>query len=109
MKNNEGISVSVTDEHLSLSYSSGDSFDIKHEDIFSVTETRDLVLDQYGSGIETKAYKFGVWENSEFGAYNLCIYVNGDRNIVVKPPNDSFVFNFESADAADSFYNAFLE
>jgi len=74
-----------------------------------VTETQDLVLGQYASGIETKAYKFGVWENSEFGKYKLCIYANVNRYIVVKTSNDIFVFNFESADSTDSFYKAFLE
>jgi len=59
--------------------------------------------------METKAYKFGVWENSEFGKYKLCIYANVDRYIVVKTSNDIFVFNFESADSTGSFYKAFLE
>jgi hypothetical protein len=108
-KNNEGISFAVKDDHLSLLYSSGDSFDIGYKDILSVTETQDLVLGQYVSGTQTKTYKFGVWENSEFGKYNLCIYASVESYIVVKTSNDIFVFNFESADATDSFYKAFLE
>jgi hypothetical protein len=108
-KNNEGISFAVKDDHLSLLYSSGDSFDIGYKDILSVTETQDLVLGQYVSGTQTKTYKFGVWENSEFGEYNLCIYASVESYIVVKTSNDIFVFNFESADATDSFYKAFLE
>jgi hypothetical protein len=108
-KNNDGISIAVKDDYLSLSYSSRDSFDIGYKDILSVTETQDLVLGQYVSGTETRNYKFGVWENSEFGKYNLCIYASVESYIVVKTFNDIFVFNFESADATDSFYKAFLE
>jgi hypothetical protein len=108
-KNNDGISVAVKDDYLSLSYSSGDSFDIGYKDILSVTETQDLVLGEYVSGTETKIYKFGVWENGEFGKYNLCIYAPVESYIVVKTSNDIFVFNFESSDATDSFYKAFLE
>ena len=108
-KNNEGISVVVKDDHLSLSFSSGDSFDLGYKDILSVTEIQDLVPGQYVSGIATKAYNFGVWENSEFGEYNLCIYANVDHYIVVRTSNNIFVFNFESADATDGFYKAFLE
>jgi hypothetical protein len=108
-KNNDGISVAVKDDYLSLSYSSGDSFDIGYKDILSVTETQDLLLGEYVSGTETKIYKFGVWENGEFGKYNLCIYAPVESYIVVKTSNDIFVFNFESSDATDSFYKAFLE
>ena len=107
-KNYEGISIAVKDDYLSLSYSSGDSFDIAYKDILSMAETQDLVLGEYISGTATKAYKFGVWENGEFGEYNLCIYANVDRYIVVKTSNNIFVFNLESADATDSFYKAFL-
>jgi hypothetical protein len=108
MKNNEGISVAVKDDHLSLSYSSGDSFNINYQDVLSATETRDLDLGLYVSGTDTKKYKFGVWENSEFGEYNLCMYANVDSYIVMKTSNDIFVFNIESVDATDNFYKAFL-
>ena len=105
----EGISVVVKDDHLSLSHSSGGPFEVNYKDILSVTETRDLALGQYVSGIATKAYKFGVWENNEFGKYHLCIYANIERYIVVKTSTEVFVLNFESEDATDSFYMAFLE
>jgi hypothetical protein len=108
-KNYDGISVAVKDDYLSLSYSSGDSFNIGYNDILSVTDTQDLLLGQYISGTETKNYKFGIWENSEFGEYNLCIYASVESYIVIKTSNEIFVFNFESADATDSFYKAFLE
>jgi hypothetical protein len=109
MKKPEGISVAVKDDHLSLVYSTGDSFDIRYKDILSVVETQDLDPGIYISGIETKKYKFGVWDNNEFRKYNLCIYANVERYIVVKTSTDIFVFNFESADATDSFYKTFLE
>ena len=105
----EEISVAIKDDHMSLSYSSGDSFDIKYRDILSVTEIQDLDLGKYVSGIETKRYKFGVWDNDEFGEYNLCIYANVVHYIVVETSDGVFVLNFESEDATDSFYKAFLK
>ena len=107
-RNTEGISVAVKDDHLSLAYSSGDSFDISYKDILSVTETPALDPGRYVSGKQTKDYRFGVWKNDEFGEYKLCSYVGVERYIVVKTTTTSFVFNLESVDATDSFYKAFL-
>jgi hypothetical protein len=108
-KNTEGISVAVKDDHLALSHSLGASFDIIFKDILSVTETQALELGQNVSGTQAQDYRFGVWKNDEFGEYNLCIYANVERYIVVKTTTATFVFNLDSADATDSFYKAFLE
>jgi hypothetical protein len=105
----ESISVAVKNEYLTLSYSSGDSFEIKLKDITSVSEKEDLDLGKYVSGIETKKYKFGVWENDEFGEYSLCIYSNVEKYIVVETSTNIFVFNIESDDSTDSFYQAFMD
>jgi hypothetical protein len=108
-KNTKGISVAVKDDHMTLSYSSGDFFDIRYKDILSVAETQDLDPGKYVSGIDTKNYQFGVWNSNEFGEYNLCIYANVARYIVVKTTNNIFIMNFESLEATDSFYKAFME
>jgi hypothetical protein len=105
----ESISVAVKNEYLTLSYSSGDSFEIKLKDITSVSEKEDLDLGKYVSGIETKKYKFGVWENDEFGEYSLCIYSNVEKYIVVETSTNIFVFNIDSDDSTDSFYQAFMD
>jgi hypothetical protein len=105
----ESISVAVNDDYLILSYSSGDSFEIKLIDITSVKEKRNLDLGKFVSGIETKKYNFGVWKNDEFGEYNLCIYSNVEKYIVVETTTNIFVFNIESDDATDSFYQAFTD
>jgi hypothetical protein len=108
-KKADGISVVVKDDHLSLSHSSGDTFDLRFKDILSVTEIQDLNLGKYVSGTDTKRYRFGIWDNDKFGEYKLCIYANVTRYIVVKTSNNIFVFNIESADATDSFYKAFQD
>jgi hypothetical protein len=109
MKKPEGISVAVKNDHLSLIYSTGDSFEIRYKDILSVVETQDLDPGKYVSGIETKKHKFGVWENNEFGKYHLCIYANIERYIVVKTPTEISILNLESVDVTDNFYKAFME
>jgi hypothetical protein len=109
LKDSEGISVNVKDDHLSLLYSSGESFDISYEDILSVTETRDLDLGKNISGIDARKYKFGVWVNNEFGKYKLSIYNNVERYILIKTFNDTYVLNLESVDATDNFYKSFKE
>jgi hypothetical protein len=108
-RNAAGISLSVKDDHLSLSYSSGVSFNISFKDILSVMEGRTLDLGQYVSGAQTKYARFGVWKNGEFGEYKLCIYAGVERYLVVITSSEVFVFNLESADATDSFYKAFLD
>ena len=106
--NNEGISVAVKDDYMSLSCSSGESFDIRFKDILSVTEIQDLDLGNYISGTETKRCKCGVWSNRRFGEYNLCIYADVMRYIVVETSNGVFVLNLEGEDETDSFYKAFV-
>jgi len=105
----EGISVSVNENDLSLSYSSGGSFDINYKDILSVEETQNLDLGRFISGIETKQYKFGTWNNTEYGDYKLCAYANVGQYIVIKTSSDIYVLNFESIDATNSFYKSFTE
>ena len=51
----EEISVAIKDDYMSLSYSSGASFEIGFKDILSVTEAQDLDLGKFVSGSETKA------------------------------------------------------
>ena len=89
-KKTEGTSITIKEDYLSLSYSTGDSFEIKYKDIISVAEMQDLDLGTYVSGKETKNTKFGVWENNEFGKYKLCIFPNVNRYIVVKTSNEIF-------------------
>jgi len=108
-RKNEGISVAVKDDYLSLSYSSVDTYEINYKDITSIAETQDLDLGTYISGIETNNNKFGIWENNEFGKYKLCIIANVERYMVINTSNDKYVFNLESVDATDSFYKAFME
>jgi hypothetical protein len=108
-RSNDGISVAVKDDHLSLSFSSGAPFDIPYRDILSVTEAQTLDPGQYISGARTKDYRCGVWKNDEFGEYRLCSYADVKRHIVVKTTAGTYVFNLESVDATDSFYNAFLD
>ncbi len=105
----EEISVAVKDDHISLSYSAGGSFEIKYADIISVTEMQDLDLGEFVSGVETKHFKFGVWTNTKFGEYNLCSYANVTRYIIVQTSKGIYVMNFESEDATSSFYQAFME
>ena len=105
----ERISVTVQDDFLSMSHSAGDSITIRYEAILSITEAQNLDLGKYISGTQTKSYWVGVWENDDFGKYNLCIYANVSRYIVVETSNGVFVFNLESEEATDSFYKAFQE
>lgn len=107
--NNEGISVAVKDDHLSLSYSSGESFNIGFKDILSVKEVQNLDLGNYISGTQTKCCKFGIWSNNQFGKYNLGIYANQMRYIVVETSNGVSVLNLASEDETDNFYKAFLK
>ena len=105
----EGISIAVEKDYLSLSHSSGESFDISYQDILSVEETQDLNPGKNISGIETKNYMFGIWENDVYGKYNLSIYSNVERYVVVKTSEKIVVFNLESLDATDNFYKSFTE
>jgi len=105
----EGISVAVKDTCLSCSHSSGDAFNIEYQDILRVTEIKNLDPGQFISGTETKRYRFGIWNNSEFGEYNLCTYADVMRFIVLETSNRTYVINLESEDATDNFYNAFRE
>jgi hypothetical protein len=108
-KDVERISVSVQDDHLSLSYSAGDSMTVRYEDILLVKEGQDLDLGRYVSGTETDKYRFGVWENEGFGNYSLCVYTDVAHYIAVETSNGMVIFNLESDDATDSFYEAFQE
>jgi hypothetical protein len=105
----DSISVAVQGDYLSLSYSAGGTFEIKYKDIHSVTEIQDLELGNYVSGSQTNQFKFGVWKNSRFGEYDLCIYTNVTRYIVIETKDRTYVLNFESADATESLYKAFQE
>lgn len=107
--NDKRFTVRLNDEQLILSYANEEPVIVKFEDIISVVKLADVHLGEHISGKETKRYKFGVWNNSEYGAYHLCIDVDVNRFILLETANGFVLFNFESDDATDNFYKAFIE
>ncbi len=105
----EGISVAVNGDHLSLSYASGEAVTIQYSDILSVEEIVNLEPGQIISGAETKAFKYGIWQNEEFGKYHVCIYTKVPRAVLVTATTGRYVFNFDSEDATNRFYAAFVQ
>jgi hypothetical protein len=105
----EEISIAIKDDSIVLSYTSGESFEIKYKNILGVTERQDLDLGKFVSGTQTKKHLFGIWNNNEFGEYHLAVYSNVVKYIVIETSERIFVINFDSKDATDSFYKAFSE
>lgn len=105
----ENMTVIVKDESIFLSHSSGETVEIQLTDIQSVNESSSLNIGQYVSGIDSRRFKFGVWSNSEWGEYHLCVYSEVMRTIIIETRNGFCVMNFESEETTDSFYNAFTE
>ena len=109
INDNEKISVTIADDALICSFTSGGIFEIRLDDIVSLTEVQEYDVGQFVSGSETKRFRFGVWENDLLGAYRLCSYRNVDQFIIFDTKEGHFVINFESNDATSSFYKAFNE
>lgn len=107
MTDRERISVAIKDEILTCSFSSGETFDIKFEDVLSVAEIQNFEPGRFVSGSETTHFRVGVWENDQFGIYRLCSYRDVTRYVIVETQDDYFVINFESENATASFYEAF--
>jgi len=105
----ETMIVTVDDAYMTCSYSSEESHKIQFQEINSIYEISELDFGRFVSGIETERYKFGVWENERFGEYNLCGFTNVPEFIVVETGDRVFVLNFESTEATQSFYRAFME
>ena len=60
-------------------------------------------------GDTTKDYQFGVWENSRWGRYVLCIYRTSRKCMVIETADMRYVVNGDTDQASEAMYDQFLE
>lgn len=110
MNSGSVTAVTVEENGLSFAAESGYTSSLKWDEVKSV-EKRD-VLD-YGTlveGSDTAKEKSGIWNNEEFGNYELFVSPKISGCIVCTLQSDQvIVLNYESEESTDSFYEAILE
>lgn len=82
---------------------------VSYDTILSVYELSELELGTNLSGLNTAACQFGTWENDLFGTYTLCAYSSVTEYMVIQTSDGTVVCNYESADATQHMYTAFLD
>lgn len=82
---------------------------VSYDTILSVYEITELELGECLSGMNNKTCQFGTWENDTFGTYTLCAYTPVTEYMVIQTTGGTVVCNFESADATQHMYTAFLD
>lgn len=99
--------ISSIDGGIALVDPSGSSREI----IYSrVTELSLISLpESYGTcleGASEKGYRYGLWENEDWGQYTLCVKENAKKAIWVRQGDEILVFNYEGDKPTESFYEA---
>lgn len=103
------VSVEIEDEGMVVWSASGYSCGVVWDEVQNV-EVRDAFeLGEMVSGTDEEKEKSGVWENREFGQYQLCIDAEISRFIILSTDEEVVVMNYESGDSTDSFYEAIKE
>ena len=86
-------------ENIQIPYSA-----IEKVTLEEVTDTGTLI-----KGDTTKDYQFGVWENSRWGRYVLCIYRTSRKCMVIETADMRYVVNGDTDQASEAMYDQFLE
>lgn len=110
-QNANSVSIQFQDDSMTLSAPESDAFtiDIAYGDISSMELVQDLDLGSCVDGTEEELRKNGMWENTAFGQYYLCIYTNIPQYIVLHTTDGVVVFNYESEDTTKKLYEAFVD
>lgn len=108
-KQTKGITVTVAEDSLRIAYPSQETILIEDSDIKAMDITDDLDLGRFIEGVNTKKYQYGIWENDQYGQYNLAVQSGTGRYIIVGTDSAVYIFNFESKDATANLFTAYLE
>ncbi|MCC8027937.1 MAG: hypothetical protein LIP16_21845 [Clostridium sp.] len=85
-----------------------------HEIIYKdISDIRLITLpEDYGQCLQggcRKGFRYGTWENSDYGCYSLCVRDSVIQAICLSQKEKIFIFNFEGKTSTENLYKALLE
>lgn len=60
-------------------------------------------------GASARGYSYGVWENDDWGRFDLCIKDDVKEAVRIRQGDEIFIFNYEGSQSTESFYDALLK
>ncbi len=103
----ESVSADLDDEGLDVSAPFVDER-ISYQDIDGVELERDIDYGSRRSGYAGNELLSGNFRNDEFGNYKLAVYKSTDECIAVHHSGGILVFNLDSSDKTERYYNDLL-
>ena len=99
--------VSSIDGGIALVDPSGSALEIIYADVtelalISLPETYGFCIE----GASEKGYRYGLWENEEWGKYRLCVKEDMKKAIKVRQKDQILIFNYEGNKTTESFFEA---
>ncbi len=110
MSPSDPVEFNFEEDYFTATVESGYTCTVYLSDINSI-EVRDGELDLgvMLDGIDGSEEKSGIWENSEFGQYTICIAPDIERYIVIDTVNGIVVVNYADESSTESLAEAIEE
>lgn len=108
MKPRHMVSTEAFDGYLTIQGNSGYTISIVYDEIQYIELRENLDYGTVVNGLDEKKEKSGIWENEEFGEYQLCVNAKIDTCIILYMEPGIQVINFESDKSTESLYEAIL-
>lgn len=103
------IAVAFTSETMQVQSSFMGGIEVPYGEIDSVTLRSDLELGRKEEGFHTPKLTLGVYENEEFGYYNIYAYTNADTYVVLTSGQKTLVLSLQNAELTQVLYGQLLD
>ena len=107
LRGDYSIELNLEDSILTVDGPEGFLFSADLAQLESISYSEEVEVGACISGGEKYGYRYGTWENNEFGQYQLCARTKSTGHIVLVTVNGEILaFNVEDNDTTQEFYRA---
>ena len=108
LRSENAVGFQWTETQMQFTDPGGSSHTILYKDILSLELAEDPDYGSCISGRKTSAWRYGTWENQDWGRYTLCANTSTGICIVLQTQDGTFVLSYESDDITTALYDYFL-
>lgn len=95
-----------SEDGLSITYPDGTTISVPYDTVNDISFSEGIRYGEAVTGGTEKQYRYGTWNNEEFGDYQLFTHVDFHHCIIFDTDNGFVVINFESNDTTAALYES---
>ncbi|MCD8104420.1 MAG: PH domain-containing protein [Lachnospiraceae bacterium] len=102
------VKIEIEDEVFSVYYEDEIVIQFSKDEIQSAKVVQTFTEGNAVNVVSEEKYTVGTWENEEWGEYTVCVKQSVKSYLVVTTDEETFVFNYESADSTEAMCDALI-